>query len=76
MKLKADQLEGWELERWKQQKQQEMYQKEAHFKSKQKQELVALRMRIQGGREEQKRQRQADLERCAHVAARAGEGTS
>lgn len=63
MKLKADQLEAWELEKWKNSKQREMFAKEAQFKSKQKQELAALRKRIQSGRDEQKKQRQADLER-------------
>jgi hypothetical protein len=41
----------------------ELFQKEATFKHKQQQELLALQKRIQSGREEQKKQRQLDLER-------------
>lgn len=63
MKLKADSLESWEMEKWRNLKQQEMFQKEAKFKQRQKHELVALQKRIQSGREEQKKQRQMDLER-------------
>jgi hypothetical protein len=63
MKLKSDQLEAWELEKWRNSKQQENFQKEAQFKHKRQQELVALCKRIQTGREEQKKQRQLDLER-------------
>jgi len=63
MKLKSDQLEAWELEKWRNAKQQENFQKEAQFKHKRQQELVALCKRIQTGREEQKKQRQLDLER-------------
>ena len=48
MKLKSDALEAWELEKWRNLKQQE---------------LLALQKRIQTGREEQKKQRQMDLER-------------
>lgn len=51
------------MEKWRNTKQQELYQKEAKFKRRQKQELVALQKRIQSGREEQKKQRQLDLER-------------
>ena len=64
MKLKSDALEAWELEKWRNLKQQEMFQKEAKFKHRQQQELLALQKRIQTGREEQKKQRQMDLERC------------
>lgn len=64
MKLKADQLEAWELERFKNDMQRKMFAKESQFRKKQKQELLALRKRIQSGRDDQKKQRQADLERC------------
>lgn len=70
MKLKADQLEAWEIEKWKNSKQQEMFAKEARFKKKQKSEMVALRKRVQAGRDEQKKQRQADLERCGAAVRR------
>ena len=51
------------MEKWKNKKQAELFQKEATFKHKQQQELLALQKRIQSGREEQKKQRQLDLER-------------
>lgn len=41
-----------------------MFQREMTFKQRQKQDLDALLKRIQSGREEQKKQRQVDLERC------------
>jgi hypothetical protein len=41
-----------------------MFQREVTFKQRQKQDLDALQKRIQSGREEQKKQRQVDLERC------------
>lgn len=63
MKLKSDTLETWEVEKWRSNKQQEMFQKEAKFKQRQRHELSALQKRIQSGREEQKKQRQMDLER-------------
>merc|ERR1719498_2002086 len=63
MKLKSDALEAWELEKWRNLKQQEMFQREAKFKHRQQQELLVLQKRIQTGREEQKKQRQLDLER-------------
>lgn len=63
IKQKADELEAWELEKWTNQKQAEMYQKEMRFKHQLKSELVALKQRIQSGKEEQKKQRQLDLER-------------
>jgi hypothetical protein len=63
IKLKADALEAWELEKGKNQKQQEMLQREVVFKQRQRQDLDALLKRIQSGREEQKKQRQVDLER-------------
>lgn len=55
--------EAWELEKWRNLKQQEMFQREMTFKQRQKQDLDALMKRIQSGREEQKKQRQVDLER-------------
>uniref|UniRef100_A0A7S2CQS6 Uncharacterized protein n=1 Tax=Octactis speculum TaxID=3111310 RepID=A0A7S2CQS6_9STRA len=63
IKLKCDALEAWELDKWKILKQQEMFQREAKFKHQKQQELLALRKRIQTGREEQKKQRELDLER-------------
>merc|ERR1719230_927455 len=63
IKLKCDALEAWELEKWKNQKQQEMFQREAKFKHQKQGELLALQKRIQTGREEQKKQRELDLER-------------
>merc|ERR1711934_391931 len=63
MKLKSVALEAWELEKWRNLKQQEMFQRKAKFKHRQQQELLALQKRIQTGREEQKKQRQMDLER-------------
>jgi hypothetical protein len=63
MKLKSDALEAWELEKWRTQRQQEMFQREIKFKQRQKNDLDALQKRIQSGREEQKKQRQIDLER-------------
>merc|ERR1719272_1116906 len=63
MKLKSDALEAWELEKWRNQKQQQIFQRETKFKHRQQQELLALQKRIQTGREEQKKQRQMDLER-------------
>lgn len=63
IKLKADSLEAWEVEKWKNKTQTEMYRKEGKFKQKQDQELKALHMRIQAGREEQKKRRQLDLEK-------------
>jgi hypothetical protein len=56
-------LEAWELEKLRNKTQQGMYTKEARFTQKQSQELGALAKRIQTGREEQKKQRQLDLER-------------
>ena len=63
MKARADNLQAWELEKLGNQRQQQMYQKEARFKQRQKNEMAALIKRIQTGREEQKKQRQLDLER-------------
>lgn len=70
MKLKADQLEAWELERFKNDMQRKMFAKESQFRKKQKQELLALRKRIQSGRDDQKKQRQADLERWVPCSIR------
>lgn len=63
IKLKCDALEAWELEKWQNSKQHEMFQREAKFKHQKQQELVALQKRVHTGREEQKKQRQMDLER-------------
>lgn len=52
-----------EEERWNNERQTEMYQKEMRFKQRLRRELAALKRRIEQGREEQKRQRQMDLER-------------
>lgn len=67
IKLKADALEAWELEKWHSERQQDLLQKEAKFKFNKQQELVALQKRIQTGREEQKKQRHLDLERCDYI---------
>lgn len=64
IKLKSDALEAWELEKWHSERQQDLLQKEAKFKFNKQQELIALQKRIQTGREEQKKQRHLDLERC------------
>ncbi len=63
MKQKADELMAWEEEKWNNEKQALMYQKEMRFKHRLKSELVALKMRIQSGKQELKRQRQIELER-------------
>ncbi len=63
MKNKADELMTWEEEKWHNERQAEMFQKEMRFKQKLKVELVALKKRIQLGKAEMKRQRQAELER-------------
>lgn len=52
----------WEEEKWHNERQVQMYQKEMRFKAKLKQELVALKDRIQLGKAEMKRQRQRELE--------------
>lgn len=46
---------------------QEMFQREAKFKHQKQQELIALQKRIATGREEQKKQRELDLERLLQV---------
>lgn len=56
----------WEEEKWHNERQVTMYQKEMRFKSKIKQELVALKKRIQLGKAEMKRQRQQELEQLLH----------
>ena len=61
--LREKEREAWELEKWQNGKQQEMFQREAKFKHQKQNELVALQKRVQTGREEQKKQRQMDLER-------------
>ncbi|KAG5190232.1 hypothetical protein JKP88DRAFT_299584 [Tribonema minus] len=63
MKLKSDALEAWELERWRTKRQGEMLQREQKFKQGKATEMQALLKRVQMGREEQKKQRQGDLER-------------
>jgi hypothetical protein len=62
IKMRADQLEAWELEKLRNSTQQGMYSKEAQFRRRQTNELLALQKRIQTGRDEQKKQRQRDLE--------------
>lgn len=61
--MKADALEAWEMERFQNIRQQELHQKESKFRQAKQMELLALQKRIQTGREEQKKQRQQDLER-------------
>jgi hypothetical protein len=63
IKLKADNLEAFELEKMRNQHQLRLSNVVEKFKSKQTSELGALRKRVQTGREEQKKQRQLDLER-------------
>ena len=63
IKLKADNLEAFELEKMRNQHQMRLSNVVEKFKAKQTAELGALRKRIQTGREEQKKQRQLDLER-------------
>ncbi|CAM9914508.1 unnamed protein product [Phaeothamnion confervicola] len=63
MKLKSDALEAWELERWRNRRQQELLQRETKFKQVKVQEMQALLKRVASGRDEQKKQRQMDLER-------------
>ena len=62
IKMRADQLEAWELEKLRNSTQQGMYSKEAQFRRRQTNELLALQKRIQTGRDEQKKLRQRDLE--------------
>lgn len=63
IKLKCDALEAWELEKFQNNKQQDMFAREAKFKTQKQNELAALQQRIATGRDEQKKQRQLDLER-------------
>eukprot|EP00960_Hanusia_phi_P047405 758388-Hanusia_phi.AAC.6 len=63
IKLKADNLEAFELEKMRNQHQMRLSNVVEKFKAKQTSELQALRKRVQTGREEQKKQRQLDLER-------------
>jgi hypothetical protein len=51
------------LEKWQNTRQQEMQQREAKFRHVKLQELMAFQKRVQTGREEQKKQRQQDLEK-------------
>ena len=55
--------EATELEKWRETVQQETTQKESKFRQKQQQEIQALQQRLLAGKEEQKKQRQLDLER-------------
>ena len=63
MKLKADSIEAYELEKVRSDMQVTMYNKEARIIARQKKEQDALDKRIQAAHDEQKKQRQADLER-------------
>eukprot|EP00904_Undaria_pinnatifida_P013002 jgi/Undpi1/8832/HiC_scaffold_25.g11294.m1 len=63
MKLKSDALEAWELEKWRNKRQADLCQRESKFKHGKAQEMAALLQRVIAGREEQKKQRQMDLER-------------
>lgn len=63
MKLKSDALEAWELEKWRNKRQADLCQRESKFKHAKAQEMAALLQRVMAGREEQKKQRQMDLER-------------
>eukprot|EP00741_Cyanophora_paradoxa_P008108 tig00001229_g7845.t1 len=63
VKLKADNLEAWELEKLRNQRDQKIANLISKFQSKQMMEMQALHKRVQTGREEQKKQRQLDLER-------------
>ncbi|CBN78299.1 conserved unknown protein [Ectocarpus siliculosus] len=63
MKLKSDALEAWELEQWRNKRQADLCQRESKFKHGKAQEMAALLQRVMAGREEQKKQRQMDLER-------------
>jgi len=63
MKMRADNLEAWELEKLGNRKQKDLSGKEQRFKLRQKNELEALKQRIQTGKDEQKKQRQLDLEK-------------
>lgn len=63
VKLKADNLEAFELEKLRNHHQVRMQSLAEKFKERQSGELTALLKRVQTGREEQKKQRQADLER-------------
>ncbi|CAM9667812.1 unnamed protein product [Ascophyllum nodosum] len=63
IKLKADALEAWEMERWRNKRQADFCQRESKFKHGKAQEMAALLQRVMAGRDEQKKQRQMDLER-------------
>mmetsp|Transcript_4858 Transcript_4858/g.9129 ORF Transcript_4858/g.9129 Transcript_4858/m.9129 type:complete len:291 (+) Transcript_4858:1-873(+) len=62
-KLKADSLEAVELTKLDRQHQKKMAVQEEKLACKQHQELDALRHRVNAGRDEHRRQRQAELER-------------
>eukprot|EP01029_Cantina_marsupialis_P028437 TRINITY_DN776172_c0_g1_i1.p1 TRINITY_DN776172_c0_g1~~TRINITY_DN776172_c0_g1_i1.p1 ORF type:complete len:236 (+),score=64.87 TRINITY_DN776172_c0_g1_i1:51-758(+) len=63
VKMRCDELEAREAERCNTEKQSSMHNAEKKFVHKQSQEMNALRKRIQTGKNEQKKQRQVDLER-------------
>jgi hypothetical protein len=63
VKLKADNLEAFEREKMRNQHQVRMQTLAEKFKAKQQGEQEALEKRVESGREEQKKQRQMDLER-------------
>ena len=63
VKVKADALEAAELERMAIEREQQISNAEVKFLHTQEQELNALRQRIQGGAEVQRKARQQDLER-------------
>lgn len=63
VKVKADALEATELDRMAMERDQQTSNAEIKFLHMQEQELSALRQRIQGGAEEQRKARQQDLER-------------
>jgi len=63
IKVKADNLEAFELEKMRNQHQMKLSTVVEKFKAKQSAEILALRKRVQTGRDEQKKQRQLDLER-------------
>jgi len=62
-KMKADQMEAMEIEQFRDKEAGKNVHRESMFIQKQKQELSALRKRIQTGRDELKKQRQLELER-------------
>lgn len=63
IKLKADNMEAWELERYRADRLAAVQGREDKLRSRQSQELGALKKRVQSMREELKKQRQIELER-------------